>query len=234
MRISGRHWEPGVPGEAGKPDFRLTSRTRNPPNDSVNPWSSGWLRNSEICVIPKTRSSVWFGKAGFCVTQLAQTETGVRGDSGNFEFRVIQGTHSSACIWKLGVGFWVHPGTRISRWPRKPEVLRVIPGTRNSPVDSGKSEFPVIPSTRSSVWFRKPEFRVTCCTWSSGLFREPGIADDLRKSEHRFSTRNRKEPGIPGDSGNHGSGTVWFWVPGVPGDSANPEWRVIPGTRSSG
>ena len=179
--------------ECVNPEFRVTLGTRVP-------CDSG---NTELWVIPGTRSSGWLG------------EPGVPGELGNPEFHVTPGNREPR--WLRSPEFGVIPVTEFGN----PE-FRVTPVTRNSgslgehgvPGDSGNQNREPGFSGDSGM----TEFRMTLGTRSSGWRWKPG-----------FSVT--PEPGVQGDSGNRTRSSVWLRNP-VPVDWVNPELHVTPWNRS--
>jgi len=254
-RSSRWHQEPEVSCDFGKTEFRLTQVTRSSgwlrelevPGDSAKPdgtQSSGWLRepgvpsdseNPKIRVTSGTRSSRWLIELGVPVDygnpdgarryvwfrepgasgDSENTESGslrlqdpeVPGKSGNQDFLVNPGTRSSG--WRQELGFltdYWNLAFRLTRWTWSLGWLRE-PGF---PGESGNQKIRENQGTRSSGWFRNSEFWVSHWTRVTMGTR---IFGSLRK------------PRVQGDSEN---------VKWASGNCGNPEFRVNPGTRSTG
>jgi len=135
----------------------------------------------------------------------------------------MQGTHSSACICKPGVGFWVSSGNPLT------------PQTRSPPGDSKNTESSGwIWEHRNSVWYRQHGVPWDSGTRSSVWLGVPGVPVYSGNPELRVSPGNRSI-GFLRETGRSQDFRV---TPGTTGpvqfDSGYQEFRVTLRTQSGG
>jgi len=177
--VSRNHPEPGVLGDSGNSECRVSPGTRITGDSRKTDYE--WPGEHGFPEDTGTRSTGWLRLPG------------VSGETGNPERSEWIRENGKTPYESGNTEFWVKPGSQSSGCLRETGVLRVTPGTGIPPVDSQEHGVPGDP--------RNKEFGLTPEARSSRLPRERGVLQGLRAYGVHLVTTGNRSSGRPRGAG---------------------------------